>query len=395
MKFSMIFEAQCEFGTPEIEHQTILNCVEQAVFAEQMGFDGVWAVEHHSLVEYSHMSAPEIFLSAVAAKTSRIRVGHAAVCMPFGYNHPVRVAERAAMLDIISGGRLNLGAARGGTAQEMSLCGVDPDLTQAQVEEALRFIGHCWREDTIQWHSDILTIQHPPERPPHTVVPRPVQTPHPPLFLACTNPDTVRHAARYGVGPMVLGFGGPDVIAKMRTDFDEERGRRDPDAVVSPGYVNDEFTALCPTFLMEDREQALVTGARALRFFAEAITHWAAPNGVAPARGTDKVDNIAFMREHLEAAYKAVARGDAPPSAASLLYSVDHALGDADTAIAYVRRLRDAGVDNVMCLIQMGTLTQDQQLESIRIFGEKVIPHFRAEAGAPTGRLTGHSPMRR
>ena len=115
MKFSMIFEAQVEFGTPDVERQAIRNCVEQAVYAEEMGFDGVWAVEHHSLIEYSHMSAPEIFLTAVAAKTSRIRVGHAAVCMPFGYNHPVRVAERAAMLDIISDGRLNLGAARGGT----------------------------------------------------------------------------------------------------------------------------------------------------------------------------------------------------------------------------------------------------------------------------------------
>ena len=138
MKFSMIFEAQVEYGTPDVEREAIRNCVEQAVFAEEVGFDGVWAVEHHSLIEYSHMSAPEIFLTAVAAKTSRIRVGHAAVCMPFGYNHPVRVAERAAMLDIISDGRLNLGAARGGTAQEMSLCGVDPELTTPQVEEALR-----------------------------------------------------------------------------------------------------------------------------------------------------------------------------------------------------------------------------------------------------------------
>jgi alkanesulfonate monooxygenase SsuD/methylene tetrahydromethanopterin reductase-like flavin-dependent oxidoreductase (luciferase family) len=147
MKFSMIFEAQVEHGTPDVERQAIKNCVEQAVYAEEMGFDGVWAVEHHTLVEYSHMSAPEIFLTAVAAKTSRIRIGHAAVCMPFGYNHPARVAERAAMLDIISDGRLNLGAARGGTAQEMALCGVDPELTVPQLEEALRFIGHCWRGD--------------------------------------------------------------------------------------------------------------------------------------------------------------------------------------------------------------------------------------------------------
>src|SRR5256885_8452818 len=199
VKFSMIFEAQVEFGTPDVEREAIRNCVEQAVFAEEVGFDGVWAVEHHSLIEYSHMSAPEIFLTAVAAKTSRIRVGHAAVCMPFGYNHPVRVAKRAAMLDIISDGRLNLGAARGGTVQEMSLCGVDPELTTPQVKEALTFIGHCWRGDTIQWDSDLLKIQHPPDRPPHTVVPRPVQLPHPPLFLACTNPETVRRAADYGV----------------------------------------------------------------------------------------------------------------------------------------------------------------------------------------------------
>ena len=121
MKFSMIFEAQLEDATPEREHATILDCVEQAVFAEEVGFDRVWAVEHHSLVEYSHMPAPEIFLTAVAAQTRRIRVGHGAVCMPFGYNHPIRVAERAAMLDVISGGRLDLGAARGATEPQMSL----------------------------------------------------------------------------------------------------------------------------------------------------------------------------------------------------------------------------------------------------------------------------------
>jgi alkanesulfonate monooxygenase SsuD/methylene tetrahydromethanopterin reductase-like flavin-dependent oxidoreductase (luciferase family) len=377
MKFSMIFEAQVEYGTPDVERQAILNCIEQAVYAEEVGFDAIWAVEHHALVEYSHMSAPEVFLTAVAAKTSRIRVGHAAVCMPFGYNHPVRVAERAAMLDIISGGRLNLGAARGGTVQEMSLVGVDPERTVAEVKEALTFIGHCWREETIQWDSELLTIQHPPERPPHTVVPRPVQMPHPPLYLACTNPETVKRAAQYGVGPMVLGFGGPEVIAKMRETFDEERRTRDEEAVVSPGHINDTFVALCPSLLMDDRDEAVHVGARALRFFAEAITHWAAPNGVAPTHGTDSVDNVAFMKERFATAQAAVERGDAPPSAASPLYNLDHAIGAPEDAIAYVRRLAAAGVDDVMCLIQMGTLTQAQQLETIRLWGEQVIPKFR------------------
>src|SRR4051794_3319984 len=389
MKFSMIFEAQVEYGTPDVERETIRNCVEQAVYAEEVGFDGIWAVEHHTLMESSHMSAPEIFLTAVAAQTSRIRVGHAAVCMPFGYNHPARVAERAAMLDIISNGRLNLGAARGGTAQEMALCGVDAALTTAQVKEALRFIGHCWREDTIEWESDLLSIHPPPDRPAHTLVPRPVQLPHPPLYLACTNPETVRLAAAYRVGPMILGFGGPEAIAGMRAAFDDACSTRDLDAVVSPGYVNNEFVALCPTFLMEDKDKAMQVGARAMRFFAEAISHWSAPNGVAPTHGTESVDNVAFCRERLAIAREAIARGEAPPTAASPLYNVDHAIGDPQTAIDYVTRLQEAGVTDVMCLIQMGTLTQDQQLETIRLFGERVIPHFRASEAATAGAGAG------
>ena len=113
--------------------------------------------------------------------------------------------------------------------------------------------------------------------------------PHPPLYLACTNPATVRLAAAYGVGPMILGFGGPEAIAEVRKVFDEACATRDLDDVVSPGYVNNEFVALCPSVLMDDREKALQVGARAMRFFAEAISHWSAPNGVAPTHGTENV----------------------------------------------------------------------------------------------------------
>ena len=110
MKFSMIFEAQLANPTRDREQRVIRDCVEQAVLGERMGFDRVWAVEHHALKWYAHMSAPEVFLTWVAAKTSRIRIGHGVVCMPFGYNHPVRAAERIAMLDVLSNGRLDVGA---------------------------------------------------------------------------------------------------------------------------------------------------------------------------------------------------------------------------------------------------------------------------------------------
>src|SRR3989337_1327143 len=124
MQFSMGFEVQLAHPTPQREHELLHDWVEQAVYGEVMGFDRIWAVEHHALKYYAHMSAPEIFLTWVAARTSRIRVGHGVVCMPFGYNHPVRVAERVATLDVLSGGRLDVGGGRGATLQEMSLMGV-------------------------------------------------------------------------------------------------------------------------------------------------------------------------------------------------------------------------------------------------------------------------------
>ncbi len=194
----MIFEAQLADPTRAREQQLLHDCVEQAVLAEAMGFDRVWAVEHHALERYAHMSAPEVFLTWVAAKTERIRIGHGVVCMPFEYNHPVRVAERAAMLDVLSNGRLDLGGGRGATLMEMSTMGVDPTRTYAEVEEALRMIGSMWRGpegDDFEWHGELLQIS-----PARTVLPRPVQMPHPPLFLACTKHDTVKLAADYGVG---------------------------------------------------------------------------------------------------------------------------------------------------------------------------------------------------
>ncbi len=388
MKFSMIFEAQLEYPTPEREHATIDSCLEQAMFAEEMGFDRVWAVEHHSLLEYSHMPAPEIFLTAVAARTKKIRVGHGAVCMPFGYNHPVRVAERAAMLDVISGGRLDLGAARGATEQELSLCGVQREETEPQVREALRIIGHAWRNDTFTWDSDLIKVQPRGGRPEHTILPRPVQTPHPPLFLACSRYETVKVAARYGIGALVLGFDGPAAMGDTRKMFDAERAICGTDEHVSPGVVNTEFVALCPTVLDEDHDRGLKLGARAQRFFAEAIQHWSAPGLPAPAHNTDKEDNVAYMKVRgleVEAQMREQAsRGEIPERDSRYfsgrIWSIEHPFGDPPKAIAYVRDLEAAGVTDVMCMIQMGTLTHDQCMETIRLWGKYVIPEFRKSA---------------
>lgn len=380
MKFSMIFEAQLAHPTPERERRLIHDCIDQAVLAEDVGFDRIWAVEHHALKWYAHMSAPEIFLTAVAARTSRIRIGHGVVCMPFGYNFPTRVAERAAMLDIVSNGRLDLGAGRGGTPQEMSLCNVDPDRTYAEVEEALRIIGRAWREDAFEWHGELLTIESPDGNPPHVLLPRPVQHPHPPLYLACTRPTTVRRAADYGVGALVFGFAGLDSVRTQRRLYDEQREARTGDRFVS-SVVNDHFSALCPTIVLDDIEAARQIGARGQRFFGESITHWSR-GGPPPAEDTVDDDNVAVLAARKsEVEQRLVGLPADEISVAAATFNVDHAYGDAALAIDYVAALDDIGVDEVMCMIQMGTVPQEVCLETIRQWGEKVIPRFRADGG--------------
>lgn len=381
MQFSVIFEAQLANPTRQREQQLIRDCLDQAVFAEEMGFDRVWAVEHHSLYWYAHMSAPEIFLTAVAARTSRIRIGHGVVCMPFNYNYPTRVAERAAMLDIISGGRLDLGAGRGGTQQEMSLCNVDPDRTVAEVREALQIIGHIWLEEEFSWHGDLLHIEAPAGATRHKVVPRPVQTPHPPLFLACTHADTVRTAAQYGVGALAFGFAGVDHVRTLRKMYDEAAAARTEQTMVAT-VANDHLAALCPTIVLDDREAARQIGARGQRFFGESIAHWARPGTPPPSEHTEGEDNVAHMRAMKTTMEERAARGEMPqylndPSLASATFNIEHAYGSVADAIDYAEALADAGVDEIMCMVQMGTVPQEACMETIAKWGQEIIPHFR------------------
>ncbi|MGG7575481.1 LLM class flavin-dependent oxidoreductase [Streptomyces sirii] len=370
MKFSMIFEAQLADPAPEHERRVLHDCVEQAVHAEAMGFDRIWAVEHHALRQYAHMSASEIFLTWVAARTARIRIGHGVVTMPFGYQHPVRVAERAAMLDVLSGGRVDIGAGRGATRQEMAMFGVRPEDTQPQLEEALRILAGAWRAETFEWHGSI-------DIGPGAVLPRPVQAPHPPLFMACSKHESLRRAAELGVGALVMGFAGADDVRAMRTLYDKAIAARSGAHFVTE-RPNDHLSALCPTIVLDDADDAYRIGTRGQRFFAEAIAHWYG-DGPAPrayAADEDHVEALARRRAQLVAKLHEANIPARPVDTGP--YNARHAYGSTEDAIAYVEGLRAIGVDEVMCLIQMGTVPQEVCLETIRQWGETVIPHFRA-----------------
>jgi alkanesulfonate monooxygenase SsuD/methylene tetrahydromethanopterin reductase-like flavin-dependent oxidoreductase (luciferase family) len=204
-----------------------------------------------------------------------------------------------------------------------------------------------------------------------------VQAPHPPLFMACTKQETVRLAAEYGIGCLVLGFAGVDEVRHLRKIYDEAIATRSGERFVS-SVVNDHFSALCPTTVLDDGAEALRVGARGQRFFAESIAHWYG-GGPPPAEDTEGDDNVREIEKSRERTMAHLHEAKIPVHPTSMgNFNINHAYGTADQAIEYVEHLRQAGVDEVMCLIQMGTVPQDVCMETIRQWGERVIPHFRS-----------------
>ena len=197
MKFGIFYELQLPRPwEPDDERKLYQNALDQVELADKLGYDYAWEVEHHFLEEYSHSPAPEVFLAAASQRTKNIRLGHGIVQLTT--NPPQRVAERIACLDLVSNGRVEMGT--GESASITELGGFDRDMeTKREVwEDALRCIIPMFKDQGVEldtkWH----------KMPMRNVLPKPVQKPHPPLWVACSALETIEMAGRRGLG--ALGF---------------------------------------------------------------------------------------------------------------------------------------------------------------------------------------------
>src|ERR671937_1962569 len=207
MRFGLFYEHQNPRPWVEerAEHRLLHDALEQVELADRLGFDYVWEVEHHFLEEYSHSSAPEVFLAAAAARTQRIRLGHGIVQIPPAVNHPARVAERVATLDLVSGGRVEFGTGEGSSQMELGAFGVEREQKRAQWEESLDAITRMFVEEPFAGYNGRWTSM-----PPRNVVPKPKQRPHPPLWVACSRRETILMAAERGLGALSFAFVEPE-----------------------------------------------------------------------------------------------------------------------------------------------------------------------------------------
>ena len=362
MKFGIFFEMSTPRPfTSEVVSAVLHNALEQARLADELGFEWVWAVEHHFLEEYSHCSAPEVVLAAVAAQTTRVRIGHGAVvCVP-EMNHPIRVAERCATLDLLSRGRLEVGTARSSTWTELGGFNVDPDHTKKTWDEFVHVLPLLWADGAASYNGHSFSM---PER---NVLPKPLQKPHPPLWVTVTSPGTERDAADRGLGCLGVAAAGYAEQERRTEEYFRRIELCDPVSSV----VTKEVTTLNFLHCHEDPATAAKVGMGMVGAFGLTNSHLLWTREAYPTRAYQSLGNLAPNADRA----KTGGPGDA--------YGIPEGIcvGDPDIIIAALKRWEAIGLTGINFLLNgLELIPQDQVLASMRLFAREVMPHFRAPA---------------
>lgn len=358
MKFGLLYELEAPAGKAESE--VYWEALEQIELADRLGYDYVWEVEHHFLEEYSHSSAPEVFLGAVSQRTRRIRIGHGVVTLLPSMNPPARVAERTAALDILCRGRLDVGTGRASTRQELGGFGVDPEATREMWRESLQEVVRMWTETPYPGHDGRFFSM--PER---NIIPKPIQHPHPPLWMACTDPETITVAARSGIGALSFSVGAPEKAAERiriyHENFDE--------AVPIGRALNRNLAATSFMFCSPERRDIDEIGIPAAQFFNEQLQRYFSV-------WNDPTYQGASYAAHREV-YKVRPGG---VDAQRLIENGTWLIGDPESLRATLRRWQQTGVDQMILMVQLGHAPHERVKRSLRLFAEEVMPEFQRAA---------------
>src|SRR5437763_3371385 len=267
MKFGIFYEHQLPRpGEEDSERQLTQDALEQVELADKLGFHTVWEVEHHFLEEYSHSSAPEVFLAAASQRTKNIRLGHGIVQTPPPFNHPARIAERIGMLDLVSNGRVEFGTGESSSEAELGGFRIDPAQKREMWQEGLEVAVRCMTEVPFTGIEGKFVSM-----PPRNVIPKPVQKPHPPIWVACSSRDTILLAAEKGIGALTFAFIDPEEATHWVGDYE----RTFTEKCHPVGFnVNPQVACVSPMMLHHDEDEAIRRGTEGANFFGYSLGHF-------------------------------------------------------------------------------------------------------------------------
>ena len=356
MKFGLLYEMETPRPWHALsEYNTYWEALAQIELADRIGLDYVWEVEHHFLEEYSHSPAPEVFYGAVTQRTKNIRIAHGVRLLPFNFNHPIKIAEQAAVLDIMSNGRVDIGTGRSTTAQELDGFGVNYDRTRDEVKEALEIIVKAWTEDILEYNGKLIQV------PPRRVVPKPIQKPHPPMWMACVAPDSYAIAGDRGLG--VLSFSlNWEQVQKSMEEYRKASAQRSNQI---PKVVNEEFAGLIICHVAENKEEEAI-GLEGARWFMHNVAKLFEPL---------MVKNKLYSYEYLR---MLMAMNLDPKDASDAELKEHHmvVVGNPDEVIRKLENFQKSGMNQVICFKQAGRIPHANIMQSLKRMGRHVLPYF-------------------
>jgi alkanesulfonate monooxygenase SsuD/methylene tetrahydromethanopterin reductase-like flavin-dependent oxidoreductase (luciferase family) len=349
MKFGVFYEHQLPRPWHDGDEQRLFqDALAQVELADRLGFDYAWEVEHHFLEEYSHSSAPEVFLAACSQRTQRIRLGHGIVLMPPGYSHPAKIASRIATLDLVSNGRVDCGTGESASRLELEGYGIDPAEKKAM-----------WRETTEQVCNMLVMDPYPGYQgkyfsmPCRNLVPKPVQKPHPPLWVACSNRGTILEAARLGIGALTFAFIDENEARQWVRDYYETFKR---ECVPIGHAVNPNIAIVAGFSVHPDPAEAERRGADGFKFFGFALGHHYVYGEQRPGRTNiwENFEKFSTMFPGPEG----------------------RAIGTPAAVRSYLQAMSETGVDQIVFIQQAGRNRHDHICESLELFAREVMPEF-------------------
>ena len=351
MKFGIFYELQIPRPWGESSERAVLdNALTQIEAADRLGFDYAWCVEHHFLEEYSHCSAPEVFLGAASQRTKRIRLGHGIIQLTT--NHPLRVAERVATLDLLSGGRVELGLGEGQGPVELHPFGTRVRDKRDRWEEGVRALVPAFTKSSWEWHGQYFDF------PARNVIPKPLQKPHPPLWVACSNIKTIGEAGRWGMGALGFQFVSPEAAHAWVNRYYVNVTRRLEKLTDYPTNPN---IAMVSGFMCAPTDEEAIAKAAGWTFFVFCLSHYGKHGIPAPGEG-----NMWELYEEWRQT----------PKAEETLRS--GLIGSPETIRKRLREFEATNVDQVILLNQAGRTSHEDICASLDLFAREVMPEFHA-----------------
>ena len=391
MKFGLFYELQlpkpadADTWDEDAERRIFHEMLDQVELADKLGFDYVFQVEHHFLEEYSHSSAPEMMMAALSQRTKNIRLGHGIVLMPPGYNHPARIAERISSLDILSNGRVEFGT--GDSASEMELGGfnVERGLKKSMWEEATREVVKMMTQTPYEgFEGEFFSM------PSRNVIPKPVQKPHPPLWVASSRRETAMVAARFGMAPLGFGFETPEETGDRVSEY--YRLIREECMPIGVS-INPALAVLNSFMCAPTDEEAIRRSANGPGFFSYSLGYYYNPLTGAkhkPGKANIYRDFDALPQEEKDGrqtlqqsnllTQEEIEEQEPEDEVQRALFRAARsgtAIGSPDTVRKNILRYEEQHLDVLVFTAQSGDRKHEDIMESIELFGTQVMPDFK------------------